>query len=427
MSIERSHKILQKLPSPWTTFFLIYSFFYLLPSCLLYLNFENNRMIPEAVYSIATSSFIPQQTLTYFVFSAILFFIGYLIPLLLLFLLSGSMQRKSSTELLHRNLAFQNPLFSQMQNLILLAGITGASISIFYFFYIALGMFGNLGGEMSNADFRFILFDEKYKYFNILLEVARRILLPISVSFLMFQSLIVRGKLSILAKFFWLILFFSGVMTLDRGPVMLALALLIVYVVLSASSLRSAFLKLILPLSLVIIMGGLVTQLQYNSTNFSFTQMIMQGFTVIINRLFFDPAVMSLIYSFTEVDGVNEPLHLKFSRIGVLWGQEYVGTMDDNSIYVTPVSIIGDIWRNFGISLMLYFGSAISIIFLIITYFTNRSIILFRLPIVFLTIIWSFYVIVGTLFSIGVFGILFIILILSTVSFMWAPEDSIKP
>ena len=32
---------------------------------------------------------------------------------------------------------------------------------------------------------------------------------------------------------------------------------------------------------------------------------------------------------------------------------------NENSKYVTPVSIIGDIWRNFGISLMLFFGSVI--------------------------------------------------------------------
>jgi len=426
MNIERSQKILQRLPSPWATFLLIFTFFYLLPSCLLYLNFENNRIIPEAVYDIATSSFIPQQTLSYFILSPFLFFIGYLLPLILLFLLPGSLQRKPSLELLHRNLAFQNPLFYQMQNLILFAAIAGASISIFYFFYVALGMFVNLGGEMSNSDFRFLLYDEKYNSINMILEVARRILLPISVSFLMFQSLLIRGKLAIFSKLLWLILFFSGVMTLDRGPVMLALALLIVYVVLSASSLRSASLKLILPLSLTIIMGGLVTQLQYNQTDFSFTLVIMQGFAVIINRLFFDPSVMSLIYSFAEVDGINDPLHLKFSRIGVLWGQEYIGTMNDNSKYVNPVSIIGDIWRNFGISLMLFFGSVISCIFLVITYLANRSIVLFRLPIVFLTVIWSFYVVVGTLFSIGVFAILLIIFIMSSLSFMRNPEVNLK-
>jgi hypothetical protein len=127
---------------------------------------------------------------------------------------------------------------------------------------------------------------------------------------------------------------------------------------------------------------------------------------------------MALTYSFSEIDGLNEPLKLQFSRIGVLWGQEYIGTMNDNSIYVAPVGIIGDIWRNFGFLPMIFFGSLISSIFIIITYYTNRCIMLFRLPIAFLSIIWSFYVIVGSLFSIGVLAILFIILFISMISHM---------
>lgn len=419
MNLEQSHKILKKLPTPWTIFFLIFTFFYLLPSTLLYLNFEKNLLIPDPVYQIAISFLIQPETLDYFLYSPLLFFTGYLIPIIILLILSLSSKQKSSKELLARNLEFQNPLFIQSKNFILLAGLIGAVISIFYFFFIALSMLSNLGEEISNEEFRFLLFDDRYRYFNLLLEIARRILLPIAVSFLMFQSLIFKGRLSNTAKLFWIILFFSGVITLDRGPVMIAMALMIVYLFLASNSYKHMILYLSVSFTLVLVLGGLVTYLQYNETDFSFIDIIMQGFAVIINRLFYDPALMALVNSFSEIDGLNEPLKLRFSRIGVLWGQEYVGTMNDNSIYVTPVGIIGDIWRNFGFLPMIFFGSLISSIFIIITYYANRSIILFRLPIAFLTIIWSFYVIVGSLFSIGVLGILSIILFISTISQAW--------
>lgn len=419
MNLEQSHKILKKLPTPWTIFLLIFSFFYLLPSTLLYLNFEKNLLIPDPVYQMAISFLIKPETLEYFFYSPLLFLIGYLMPIIILLILSLSLKQKSSKELLARNLEFQNPLFIQSKNFILLAGLMGAGISIFYFVFIALSMFSNLGGELSNAEFRFLLFDDRYRYFNLLLEIARRILLPIAVSFLMFQSLIFKGRLSNTAKLFWIILFFSGVITLDRGPVMISMALMIVYLVLASNSYKKLILYMSVSFALVLVLGGLVTYLQYNVTDFSFIEIIMQGLAVIINRLFYDPALMALTYSFSEIDGLNEPLKLQFSRIGVLWGQEYVGTMNDNSIYVAPVGIIGDIWRNFGFLPMIFFGSLISSIFIIITYYANRSIILFRLPIAFLTIIWSFYVIVGSLFSIGVLGILFIILFISMISHMW--------
>ena len=194
MNLEQSHKILKKLPTPWTIFLLIFSFFYLLPSTLLYLNFEKNLLIPDPVYQMAISFLIKPETLEYFFYSPLLFLIGYLMPIIILLILSLSLKQKSSKELLARNLEFQNPLFIQSKNFILLAGLMGAGISIFYFVFIALSMFSNLGGELSNAEFRFLLFDDRYRYFNLLLEIARRILLPIAVSFLMFQSLIFKYK-----------------------------------------------------------------------------------------------------------------------------------------------------------------------------------------------------------------------------------------
>ena len=168
--------------------------------------------------------------------------------------------------------------------------------------------------------------------------------------------------------------------------------------------------------SILILLGGLVTNLQYNVTEFTFYELLLQGLSFLISRLFFDPAVMSLTASFTLVDGINEPLNLEFARISTLWGGNYVGSFDTNSIYVAPVSFIGDIWRNFGINSFIFFGFIISMFLLYITYLTNRAILFFRFPILFLSLIWSFYIVAGTLFSIGVFAILFLMILLPLIS-----------
>ena len=194
-----------------------------------------------------------------------------------------------------------------------------------YFFYASIGLFTLLGGDVEAGDFRATLFDDRYRNINLLLEVARRIILPIVASFLMFQSLIINERLSGKAKFFWFMLFFSGIITLDRGPVFISLALLILYTFFSTKSYKRLFFYGLILASILILLGGLVTNLQYNVTEFTFYELLLQGLSFLISRLFFDPAVMSLTASFTLVDGINEPLNLEFARISTLWGWKLCG------------------------------------------------------------------------------------------------------
>ena len=402
--------------NPWIIFVSVFVIFYLLPTIIIFTNFNENFIIPEYTYQLLKTVTPSEKILDYYLYAPFLFLIGYFMPVMLIFIILRINPVGINKGLIKKRISFQNPFFQTFINLILFGGFLAVVIVVLYFFYASIGLFALLGGEVIAGDFRAILFDDRYKNINLLLEVARRIILPIVASFLMFQSLIVNNRLSGKAKFFWFILFFSGIITLDRGPVFISLALLILYTFFSTESYKRLFFYGLILISILLLLGGLVTNLQYNVTDFTFSELISQGSAFLISRLFFDPAVMSLTSSFTLVDGVNEPLNLQFARISTLWGGDYVGSFDANAIYVAPVSFIGDIWRNFGINSFIFFGFLISITFLYITYLTNRSIILFRFPVLFLSLIWSFYVIAGTLFSIGVFGILLIMIVLPLIS-----------
>lgn len=401
---------INKIPSLWLSFLVIFISFYLIPSSLLFLNYSSNNILPSIIFDKLSSVYVTDLTLKYYFLSPFLFLMGFLVPKFAsLFVL----KRKSDYQLYKETLKFRNILFKPIVNTILLGGIIGLLIVVFYFLFIATNLLSELGNEeLIQASFRMILYDEQYRYANYILEITRRILLPICTSYLIFQSVLMYGRLSFQAKFFWFILFFSGIMTLDRGPVFISLALLILYFFFKAKSIKDYLFYFIILSFLMLLIGGLVTNLQYNNTDISVINIIGQGIAVIVNRLFFDPALMSLSDSFAIIDGINDPLNLRYSRLGVLWGQEYVGTSGDNSIYVAPVSFIGDIWRNLGIFPMPIFGFVISLFLMFCSILFNRTILFLKLPIVFLLIIWSFYIIAGNIFSIGPAAILFLIFIL---------------
>jgi len=300
-------------------------------------------------------------------------------------------------------------------NLITLAAVLGCAITLIYFIFIGWGFLGLLGSDASMEEFRFFLYADEYRYFNYLLELARRILLPISVTFFIFVGLMKHGRLKLNMIILWLIMFLSGVMTLDRGPIFLSLALMIIYFLIQSKTFASLLFKSIFGLLILVIAGGSATYLQYNlgSDIEGFFSILEQGLVVLINRVFFDPAIMSLTYSFNEISGDQDFLALSFSRISVLWGNTYTGSFTDNSIYIAPVSVIGDTWRNFGHTGIFFVGFLLSFILLFLSKLQDKSYLFTRIPLMFLSVIFSFYIIVGNLFSIGPILILLVIYILA--------------
>ena len=405
-----NYKYIGKIPKLSTIFISIFIFFYLLPSSLIYFNYDINQMLPTVVFDRLSSIFTSKSALQYYFWAPFLFLLGFISPKI--FSLPYK-NKKNKYQLYLDGLNFRNFLFKPAINLIYVGGWLGFLVTYAYFIFIAIDLINQLGTtELDDDSFRFFLFDDRYRFANYILEISRRILLPIATTYIMFQSLLLKGKLSFISKFFWFTLFFAGIMTLDRAPVFIAIALLIMYFIIKADSIRRYAFYLICSLAILLIIGGLVTNLQYNQTQFSLINLIYQGFAVLINRLFYDPALMSLTYSFAIIDGVNDPLYLEYSRLGVLWGQSYVGTSSESSIYVAPVSFIGDIWRNFGVYPLFFFGAALSLILSYLSRLYDKSIILIRFPVLFLMIVWSFYIIVGNIFSLGPFAILFMISIL---------------
>ena len=314
---------------------------------------------------------------------------------------------------LEKNAFFRDsPVLNLFQSIVYLSAILGFSIVILYLFFFGLDYLYLLGSETSREDFRQFLYSEEYKIYNLALEIARRILLPISVSYLIFLSYIKEGRLSLGTQLLWVILLLAGIITLDRAPIFTALALIIIYSVFKSSSLTRGFVKVLSWLIVLLIVGGVATQLQYNETELPFDLIFSQGVAVLINGLFFDPALMSLTHSFLVVDGNTNPLLLAYSRISVLWGNSYVGTFSEFSMFVTPVSIVGDIWRNFGMTGIFFFSFIFSYMLLFISKFQAKTIIFFKFPIFFLSVIFSFYAVKGTIFSLGPIFILLMIFIL---------------
>jgi len=409
-------RMFSRIPLIWETFLYIYLIFYFVPSILLYYSINDVSLLTYGV-SLYLSGFIVESgDGDRFLLASFIFLIGYLLPLIywrLTSVLPVFRSKRFKLRALEKNAFFRDsPVLNLFQSIVYLSAILGFSIVILYLFFFGLDYLYLLGSETSREDFRQFLYSEEYKIYNLALEIARRILLPISVSYLIFLSYIKEGRLSLGTQLLWVILLLAGIITLDRAPIFTALALIIIYSVFKSSSLTRGFVKVLSWLIVLLIVGGVATQLQYNETELPFDLIFSQGVAVLINGLFFDPALMSLTHSFLVVDGNTNPLLLAYSRISVLWGNSYVGTFSEFSMFVTPVSIVGDIWRNFGMTGIFFFSFIFSYMLLFISKFQAKTIIFFKFPIFFLSVIFSFYAVKGTIFSLGPIFILLMIFIL---------------
>ena len=412
-------RMFSRVPLIWETFFYVFLVFYFVPSILIYLSVHGAPLLTNAV-SIYLSGFIVEPTdADRFILASLLFLLGYLLPLIYWSLVSPRpvLSRRSKLKVLKQTKAFgDSPVLNLFQNLVYLSALLGVLIVIFYFFSFGLDYLYMLGSDTSREDFRKFLYSDEYSLYNLILEIARRILLPISISYLIFLSYIRKGRLTFGTSALWMVLLLAGIATLDRAPIFIALALIITYSIFKSSSLISASSKIIFWLFLLLVVGGAATQLQYNETELPIGFVIEQGFAVLVNRLFFDPALMSLTHSFIIVDGNTNPLLLAYARISALWGNTYIGSFSEFSIFVTPVSVVGDLWRNFGMIGVSFFSFFFSFILLAISNLQIRSSIFFKFPIFFLSVIFSFYVVIGTIFSLGAIFILLVIYLICILS-----------
>jgi hypothetical protein len=423
-NLSRIENILLKLPNSWETFFYVFMGFYFVPSLiigyLLYNDMTENLPFLSATY--LSGYIISDANILDFLSGSFVFLIGFLLPLVYWFLIKKDLPVFATREKKKKNIIrsakitlFKKlPITNLISNFIYLLAILGLLIIGVYFLFAGYDFLSQLGSDASREDFRFTLFSDKNRNLNTILELSRRVFLPLAVSYFFFISYMKRGRLSLRDKMLWTALLFSGIMTLDRGPILLAVALLLTYLFFKSKNIYSAIGTSLLGGAAVVLIGGAVTSIQYNVIDVSMGIIIGQGISLLIDRLFFDPSVMSITNSFALIDGNVDPLLLKFSRISVLWGNAYTGTFSlEGAKYVGPVSMVGDIWRNFGMIGIFVTSFIFSYILMIISNKQNSIIILYYFPSFFLSLILSFYLIVGNLFSLGPIFILLIIFLLT--------------
>jgi len=266
----------------------------------------------------------------------------------------------------------------------------------------------SLGQNIDKWEYRIIGYDDTNRIMTAFLEIARRILMPfallLKLSFLKFNY--IRRSFSLCIFIAAAIL--GAIVNLDRGPIFLYLTLFFFFyyftspACLLTKSFYAAFFVLI-----ACIIGSTVTFLQYNITDINLTQIFDELFPILIDRVILDPVRMGQTWAFDDFSLWNNPLYLRYSRLGALVGRQYVGTEFQFSNYVAPVGIFGDVWRNFGFGGAFYVGLWQGIIFKIISQWLKKGNFAITLPVYFLFFILIFYLFYGGLFSQGPFALIF--------------------
>lgn len=237
-------------------------------------------------------------------------------------------------------------------------------VSVGSFFYlIGFSKLSLLGSGVDAWEFRMIGFDDTPRILQAANEAARRILLPLLL-IIEYSNIIVnktRKKLTILIIGTYIIGIIS---TLDRAP-MLTLFVLFAYahLLINPSKFKFIFTS-VLSIFLIGIIAAVTTYIQYNILEFNLEIILSTMQDFFLHRVLLVPSIAAIQLSFENFPIGADFLYLKYSRLGALFGADYVGTEQDLSLYVTPVGFIGDVWRNLGfigiffVSIFLGFFSA---------------------------------------------------------------------
>jgi hypothetical protein len=223
----------------------------------------------------------------------------------------------------------------------------------FVIIYLALGGYRKLtllGSSIDAGDFRIIGFNDTNRILTALLEMARRVLIPFALSTNLSLRLSGVATTSVKRKIrvFGFGQLLGALVTLDRFPVLLLLFIFIFFKFQQISSLAGKVRILLSRTATMFLIAGLTTLVQYNRTDFKFSELYLTGWKFFVHRLGTVTSVIAVELSFIPFPRGSTPLFLQFSRLGAIFGRRYVGYREEGSIYVTPVGAVGDLWRNFG-------------------------------------------------------------------------------
>lgn len=295
---------------------------------------------------------------------------------------------------------------------------------IFAFLFLGLPKLILLGSYISAEEFRFIGYDDRSYFYTVILELLRRVAYPCILLFLfMFLNInsIVKNSIYKYTLFSFFLICLIG---LDRSPFVIFFGLLIyIFIFLKKNKF---YIKLLIFLSLLSLLSfsiAYVSFLQYNNLDFDYKEVYDLSKKIILNRIILDPAYMSYKYSFEVYQKFQDFLFLKYSRLTSLITGTYVGSTTDISFNIAPVSFIGDIWRNFGYPGIFIFPIILAFLINKVNIIVLSTSLYISQIIIFLFIIYTFYLIIGGLFSYGPNAIYLIMLLLPKIEIFFKNQN----
>lgn len=409
--MAESKASIQRTVRPVTVFVWVYVIFILLPTTYIafsdyYSNYWFNLRVDEYRYSARLA--LAMASLFF-----VCFFVGYLIPNII---------RTKKQKLPHALSNTKNKVRGQTASIAIpsshnsntyyeitrhriffwmaLVSITLVWLNFVLGGYEKLALFGQ---DISKLDYRLIGFDDRSRILTAILQLARRLTLPFCAIYFL---LLTRYSKNYSLTFNVAIIFslFVGILiTLDRGPFML---FVVMFAYIFYCTAKNAFKIGIYGLVLVIVMtilGGVLTFIQHNIQDFSFDEVLNTGNEFIFNRAVMAPNFVPIELSYGLFDFSSDKLWLKHARITALFTGEYVGTLQEDSIYVGPVGAVADIWRNTGLIGIVAIGTMVGFYFRTIERLIRNADPIIQVAASFTVITLVFYFIYGTFFSQGVF------------------------
>jgi len=395
----------RRLLIPSKIFLSLYSIFLLAPALFIYIfkHYENLWVnISFSQYDEAARLFLLISIIGFFSFFLGLFFTNILFYKDKVFVIKKFFYKVNCIEYKNERLKVLG-----VSNFFIITIASAACLfTIYYIFNSGLEKMSLLGSGLSPKEFRFsVTFEDSNSVVNNFLQIARRIFFPLAIVFLSFCVGVLKVyKLNSFIYYFFVFLFLiSCLITLDRAP-LITFAVVFLYLWLLKVNINYLFfLKILFFVFIVMILGGVMTYIQHNIINFTVVDVFLNGFNFLWHRVWAAPSIVAIELSTNLFPESSPKLSLQFSRLGVLVGLDRVGSQSEESVYVGPVSYLGDAWRNFGylgvFSVSFFLGSLFSFFD-----FFNRTIVTpYAVGLGILTITFIFYLTHGVFFSMGVF------------------------
>ncbi|WP_417620886.1 hypothetical protein [Parasphingorhabdus sp.] len=294
-------------------------------------------------------------------------------------------------------------MINQMRTAISVLGVVAAVFSILY---VADGGYEKimlLGSAIDSVDFRYMGMEDIEGILPSLMELSRRLILPFAILSILSLNIYSSQPKHLVLSFLIIVFLAVSIVNLDRGPILMFIVLVAFYLYSSSSS--NLFKLMVGAISIVALgfIGAVFTFLQYNQTDFSFSEVTDTVEAILINRIVLSPVKMAQTWIF---DIMQQPLYLEFSRISILWGGDYISSRDAFAQYVAPVGVVGDLYRNLGSGFIFLAGILIGALFYLIEYRISRVSEDLKLPLNFIALILAMYLYYGNIFSLGPFAII---------------------